>query len=57
MAPKGLKSKGLTEPVKCMPEEYKIGDVVESYREFYRKDKKSFAKYKNKSYIYPEWLV
>ena len=31
-----------------MPDECKIGDAVESYREYYIKEKKHFSKWKNR---------
>jgi hypothetical protein len=46
--------KGFTEPPKAMPDEYKVKDVVESYRNYYRKDKVRFANWK--SGYKPEWL-
>ena len=36
--------KGLTEPPKAMPDEYKVKDVVESYRNYYIGEKSGFAK-------------
>jgi len=38
-----------TKPPKCMPDEYKTGSVVESYRAYYYYTKRSFAKYTNRS--------
>ena len=35
-----------TEPPKAMPEEYKVDDVVQSYRNYYLGDKKYFSKWK-----------
>ena len=46
--------KGITEPAKAMPEEYKVDDVVESYRNYYRGAKKDFATWKMRSV--PEWF-
>lgn len=37
--PSALKDIGFTEPPKCLPEEYDVGDVVESYRTYYRAEK------------------
>jgi hypothetical protein len=36
----------------AMPIECKIGDAVESYREYYRKEKKGFAFWKNREIPY-----
>ncbi len=40
--------------VLCMPEQYKTNNAVESYREYYRKEKSSFAKWKD-GRIPPWW--
>ena len=40
--------KGYTEPPKAMPDEYKVDSVVESYRNYYRGAKVSFAVWKNR---------
>ena len=45
---------GFSDPPKAMPDEYKVTDVVESYRNYYKGDKKRFAVWKNG--FYPEWL-
>ena len=45
---------GFTEPPKAMPDEYKVNDVVESYRNYYRGAKMGFAVWKNG--YEPEWL-
>jgi len=47
--------KGFTEPPKAMPDEYKVVDVVESYRNYYRGAKMGFAVWKNG--YKPEWIV
>lgn len=39
--------KGFTEPPKAMPEEFKVSDVIESYRNYYRGAKRDFASWKN----------
>ena len=39
---------GYTEPSKAMPDEYKVDSVVESYRNYYRGAKASFAVWKNR---------
>jgi hypothetical protein len=44
----------VTELPKCMPDEYKVPSVVESYRNYYREEKKSFATYKKRKV--PFWL-
>lgn len=45
--------KGLTEPPKAMPDEYKVKDVVESYRNYYIGAKSGFATWKNREI--PSW--
>jgi len=40
--------KGFTQPAKAMPDEYKVESVVESYRNYYRGEKASFSKWKNR---------
>ena len=47
--------KDFTIPPKAMPEEYKVDDVIESYRNYYRGAKKDFAKWKNREI--PEWFT
>lgn len=44
-----------TTPPACMPDEYKVDDIVESYRNYYRGDKAHFAKWTNREV--PEWFV
>ena len=39
---------GYTKPPKAMPDEYKVDSVVESYRNYYRGAKASFAVWKNR---------
>lgn len=46
--------KDFTTPPKAMPDEYKVSDVIESYRNYYRGAKKDFAKWKNREV--PEWF-
>jgi|ERR1019366_603378 hypothetical protein len=43
----------LTPFVKCMPDQYKVEDSVESYRNYYRGEKAYIAKWTNRSV--PEW--
>ena len=43
-----------TSPPKAMPDEYKVIDVVESYRNYYMGAKKNFAVWKNRNI--PEWF-
>jgi len=50
-----IPNKGLTEFVKCMPDQYKIADPIESYRNYYRADKAYIAKWKNRNP--PEWWL
>jgi len=47
-----IQDNGLTPPPKAMPEEYKVEDVVQSYRNYYLGEKKSFSKWKNRSIPY-----
>ena len=44
---------GLTTFLRCMPDEYKVDDVVESYRNYYRGAKRDMAQWKNRPE--PEW--
>ena len=46
--------KEFTEPARAMPDEYKVKSVVESYRNYYIGEKKSFAVWKNRDI--PEWF-
>jgi hypothetical protein len=46
---------GFTEPPKAMPDEFKVKDVVESYRNYYRGPKSKFATWKNRNT--PEWFL
>ena len=48
-----IPSNGLTPFVKCMPDQYKVDDPVESYRNYYRNDKAYIANWKNRNI--PEW--
>tara|TARA_B100000085_G_C18413925_1_gene459795 strand:+ start:156 stop:704 length:549 start_codon:yes stop_codon:yes gene_type:complete len=53
--PQGMKSSGLEDFVICMKEEYKINeDAVASYRNYYKKDKVRFAKWKLNNV--PSWF-
>jgi hypothetical protein len=45
---------GFTDPPKAMPDEYKVDDVVQSYRNYYIGDKLKFAKWKT-GHI-PSWM-
>jgi hypothetical protein len=45
---------GFTDPPKAMPEEYKVDNVVESYRNYYRGAKSSFASWKLREI--PKWF-
>lgn len=46
--------KGFTTPPKAMPDEYKTDCVVESYRNYYRGEKKSFTTWKGREI--PSWF-
>ena len=50
-----IKDIGFTEPPKAMPDEYKVSDVVESYRNYYRGAKMGFAVWKNGNT--PKWIL
>jgi len=47
--------KGLTEPPKAMPNEFKVKDVIESYRNYYKGAKHSFVTWKNRNI--PDWFL
>ena len=47
--------KDFTTPPKAMPDEYKVGDVIQSYRNYYVGAKKDFCKWKNRDI--PEWFL
>ena len=49
-----IKDIGFTMPPKAMPDEYKVMDVVESYRNYYIGAKKDFCVWKNRDV--PEWF-
>ena len=49
-----IKDIGFTTPPKAMPDEYKVMDVVESYRNYYIGAKKDFCVWKNRDT--PEWF-
>lgn len=46
--------KGITEPPKAMPDEYKTKDVIQSYRNYYIGAKKEFAYWKKRDI--PTWF-
>ena len=46
--------KGVTEPPKAMPDEYKTKDVIQSYRNYYIGAKKEFALWKKREI--PTWF-
>jgi len=46
--------KGFTEPPKAMPDEYKVSDVIESYRNYYIGAKSGFTTWKNRGI--PFWF-
>ena len=48
-----LKDIGLTKFAQCMPDQYKHEDAVKAYREYYIKDKKHLAAWKNRNI--PRW--
>lgn len=50
-----IKDIGFTTPPKAMPDEYKVDDVVESYRNYYIGAKYKFAVWKNRKT--PDWFI
>jgi len=50
-----IPSEGITPFVKCMPDQYKTEDPVQSYRNYYRGDKAYLAKWTGREA--PEWWV
>lgn len=50
-----IEDKGFTTPPKAMPEEYKVDDVISSYRNYYLGAKKSFLSWKKREL--PEWVI
>jgi len=54
--PKNIPQVGwLSEPPPAMPDEYKVDTVIQSYRNYYMGDKKSFASWKNRDA--PSWFI
>lgn len=49
-----IPDKGFTDPPKAMPDDSKLPDVVDSYRNYYMKHKSHFCKWKNR--VVPEWF-
>lgn len=49
-----LPENSFTQPPKAMPDEYKVDDVVQSYRNYYIGEKASFSKWKKRSA--PSWF-
>ena len=49
-----ISDKGLTEPPKAMPEEYKVKDIILSYRNYYMGAKSGFTTWKNRKI--PDWF-
>ena len=50
-----IESKGLLEFVKCMPSEYIVDNVVESYRNYFKGEKGNLKEYKNREV--PNWWL
>lgn len=46
---------GFEDPPPAMPDEYKVADTIQSYRNYYRGPKKSFATWKNREA--PSWFL
>ena len=54
--PKNLPHRGwLSDPTPAMPDEYKVSNAIQSYRNFYIAEKRSFATWKNRTV--PDWFV
>ena len=54
--PKNIPQRGwLSDPTPAMPNEYKASNAIQSYRNFYIGDKKSFATWKNRDT--PPWFI
>jgi len=54
--PNNIPNKGwLSDPTPAMPVEYKVTDTIQSYRNYYLGDKKSFATWKNRNA--PTWFI
>lgn len=49
-----ISDKGLTQPPKAMPDEYKTMDVIQSYRNYYCGEKRGFATWKGREK--PSWF-
>ena len=49
-----LPKSGWTEPPRCMPDEFKVDSVVQSYRNYYKGAKAAIATYKNRNV--PEFM-
>lgn len=50
-----IPSIGLTKPPLCMPDQYKVGNIVQSYRNYYIGDKQHIATWKKREK--PEWYI
>jgi len=46
---------GLTQLPKCMPDEYKVDSVIQSYRNYYNGEKKHLFDWKNRNK--PNWII
>jgi hypothetical protein len=47
--------KNFTTPPKAMPDEFKVSDIIQSYRNYYKGAKKDFCNWKNRDI--PEWFL
>lgn len=56
LPPKNISVEKFFEPPLAMPDYCKIGSAVESYREYYRKEKAYFAKWNGNIDNSPEWF-
>jgi hypothetical protein len=53
--PKNIKIAGITPMPQCMPEQYKVSDSIQAYKNYYIGDKQRFAVWTNRPI--PEWYV
>ena len=55
IAPKNIEDNGWTDPPQCMPDHCKDEDTVTAYRNYYIKEKSSFAKWNYSGK--PQWMI
>lgn len=52
--PSNIKSAGYRPPTPAMPDEYKVSDIIQSYKNYYNGAKTKFARWTNRTT--PEWF-